>query len=65
VSKGRKLVGMVRRPNRHQVDTYIPQVPYTMVSIARPENLRGSTLDFRNLTNYIARRLLETGGVRP
>src|SRR3712207_5681591 len=31
----------------------------------RLEHLRGSALGFRNLTNYIARCLLETGGVRP
>ncbi|GAB3897540.1 hypothetical protein GCM10027612_54040 [Microbispora bryophytorum subsp. camponoti] len=31
----------------------------------RLEHLRGSALDFRNLTNYIARSLLETGGFRP
>ena len=31
----------------------------------RVEHLRGSALGFRNLTNYIARSLLETGGFRP
>jgi transposase len=31
----------------------------------RLEHLRGSTLGFRNLTNYIARSLLETSGFRP
>ena len=31
----------------------------------RIEHLRGSALGFRNLTNYIARSLLETDGVRP
>lgn len=31
----------------------------------RPEHLRGSALGFRNLTHYIARALLETGGFRP
>ncbi|MCK0114325.1 transposase, partial [Ornithinimicrobium sp. F0845] len=31
----------------------------------RLEHLRGSALGFRNLTNYIARALLETGGFRP
>jgi transposase len=31
----------------------------------RLEHLRGSALDFRSLTNYIARALLETGGFRP
>ena len=29
----------------------------------RIEHLRGSALGFRNLTNYIARALLETGGL--
>ena len=31
----------------------------------RLEHLRGSALGFRNLTNYTARPLLETGGFRP
>jgi transposase len=31
----------------------------------RLEHLRGSALSFRNLINYIARSLLETGGFRP
>jgi transposase len=31
----------------------------------RLEHLRGTTLGFRNLANYIARSLLETGGFRP
>jgi transposase len=31
----------------------------------RLEHLSGSALGFRNLTNYIARSLLETGGFRP
>jgi hypothetical protein len=31
----------------------------------RLEHLRGSALGFRNLTNYIARCLLEVGGFRP
>ncbi len=31
----------------------------------RLEHLRGSALGFRNLTNYVARSLLETGGCRP
>ena len=30
----------------------------------RLEHLRGSALGFRNLTNYVARSLLETGGFR-
>ena len=32
---------------------------------SRLEHLRGSALGFRNLTHYIARSLLETGGFRP
>lgn len=31
----------------------------------RLEHLRSSALGFRNLTHYIARSLLETGGSRP
>ena len=31
----------------------------------RLEHLRGSALGFRNLTNYIARSLLESGGFGP
>jgi transposase len=31
----------------------------------RLEHLRGSALGFRNLTNYITRSLLESGGFRP
>ncbi|GFG89999.1 hypothetical protein MBOU_20410 [Mycobacterium bourgelatii] len=31
----------------------------------RLEHLRGSALGFRNLSHYIARSLLETGGFRP
>jgi transposase len=31
----------------------------------RLEHLRGTALGFRNLTNYIARSLLETGGFQP
>ena len=31
----------------------------------RLDHLRGSALGFRNLTHYIARSLLETGGFRP
>lgn len=34
-------------------------------AIRRLEHLRGSALGFRNLTNYVARSLLETGGFRP
>jgi transposase len=32
---------------------------------SRLEHLRGAAVGFRNLTNYIARSLLETGGFRP
>ena len=34
-------------------------------AICRLEHLRGTALGFRNLTNYIARSLLESGGFRP
>jgi len=37
----------------------------TEVINGRLEHLRGSALGFRNLTHYIARSLLETGGFRP
>ena len=37
----------------------------TEANNGRLEHLRGSALGFRNLTNYIARCLLETGGFRP
>jgi transposase len=37
----------------------------TEATNGRLEHLRGSALGFRNLTNYIARSLLETGGFRP
>jgi transposase len=37
----------------------------TEATNGRVEHLRGSALGFRNLTNYIARCLLETGGFRP
>lgn len=36
----------------------------TEVINGRVENLRGSTLGFRNLTRYIARSLLESGGFK-
>ena len=37
----------------------------TEATNGRLEHLRGSALGFCNLTNYIARSLLETGGFRP
>ncbi len=37
----------------------------TEASNGRLEHLRGSAFGFRNLTNYIARSLLEAGGFRP
>ena len=37
----------------------------TEATNGRLEHLRGTALGFRNLTNYIARSLLETGGFRP
>ncbi len=38
---------------------------FTEALNGRLEHLRGSALGFRNLTHYIARCLLETGGFRP
>jgi hypothetical protein len=38
--------------------------PLSLAINGRLEHLRGSDLGFRNLTNYIARSLLETGGFR-
>lgn len=49
--------GLLRSP-RHQQRT--PEAIN-----GRLEHLRGSSLGLRNLTNYIARSLLETGGFRP
>lgn len=37
----------------------------TEATNGRLEHLRGSALGFRNLTNYVARSLLEAGGFRP
>jgi transposase len=37
----------------------------TVAMNGRLEHLRGSALGYRNLTNYIARSLLETGGFGP
>src|SRR5699024_1965240 len=37
----------------------------TVAINGRLEHLRGSALGFRNLTHYIARCLLESGGFRP
>ena len=37
----------------------------TEAIIGRLEHLRGTALGFRNLTNYISRALLDTGGFRP
>ena len=39
--------------------------PTEAICDGRLEHLRGSALGFRNLTTYIARSLLETGGFRP
>ncbi len=42
-----------------------PDLQQSQAINGRLEHLRGSALGFRNLTNYIARSLLETGGFRP
>jgi len=43
----------------------VPATAPTEAINGRLEHLRGSALGFRNLTNYIARSLLETGVFRP
>ncbi|WP_083518771.1 hypothetical protein [Serinicoccus chungangensis] len=43
----------------------IGTVPLQITINGRLEHLRGLALGFRNLTNYIARALLEAGGFRP
>ena len=53
-----------RRHPRLLRSTRHPNGPTEAIN-GRLEHLRGSYLGFRNLTNYIARCLLETGGFRP
>lgn len=52
---------------RHEILAYfdvgVSNGPVEAIN-GRLEHLRGSALGFRNLTNYIARSLLETGGFR-
>jgi transposase len=72
--RGRKSAPLCTQPGRPC--TPAPTSSPTMAYFERPgtsngpteaingrlEHLRGSALGFRNLTNYIARSLLETGG---
>jgi hypothetical protein len=70
-----RMIAAYREPDRargrelmEQLITPVSQgVPATLTEVinGRLEHLRGSALGFRNLTNYIARSLLETGGFRP
>ena len=70
----RRAISAGEQPDRDTVDRLIPCSPTSRVGTSngpteaingRLEHLRGSALGFRNLTNYIARALLETGGFRP
>ena len=61
--------GLITRPSAADVLAYFEHPgtsngPTEAIN-GRLEHLRGSALGFRNLTNYIARSLLETGGFRP
>jgi hypothetical protein len=63
ITRGQTLTGRADvlayfRPSRHLQRT-------TEVIKRRLDHLRGPALPFRNLTNYIARSLLNTGGFRP
>jgi len=66
-----ELITLGRTLNRRAVDVlaYFDQPrtsngPTEAIN-GRLEHLRGTALGFRNLTNYITRSLLETGGFRP
>ncbi|MEK6467560.1 hypothetical protein WG925_27820, partial [Pseudonocardia carboxydivorans] len=60
---GRVRTELLRSPTRpRHTDLGRTQPP---LNPGRFKHLRGSALGFRNLTNYIARSLLETGGFRP
>lgn len=56
-AKGKQLMQAV-------IDAVTSGVPTEAIN-GRLEHLRGSALGFRNLSNYIARSLLGTGGFRP
>ena len=61
---GVKVIGVDEHVWRHtrRGDKYV----IVIIDLnGRLEHLRGSALGFGNLTNYIARSLLETGGFRP
>ncbi len=66
-----ELITLGRTLKRRPVDILAyfdrPHTSYgpTEAISGRLEHLRGTALGFRNLTNYIARALLETGGFRP
>ena len=63
-------LGRTLKRRSRDILAYITPPPHTTggptETINAPlEHLRGTALGFRNLTNYIARCLLETGGFRP
>ncbi len=65
--RGRELMQQLIGAISHSVPTVLREVITLGRTLKRRavEHLRGSALGFRNLTNYIARSLLETGGFRP
>jgi len=60
--------GVTRDPVDDMSPTAHPRLsplPLQITINGRLEHLRGAALGFRNLTNYIVRSLLDTGGFRP
>ena len=62
-------LGRTLRKGKDALDAYFDH-PHTSngpteAINGRLEHLRGSALGFRNLTHYITRALLETGGFKP
>ena len=60
-----QMVGAYRHPDRNYFDRPGTSNGPNETINGRLEHLRGRTLGFRNLTNYIARSLLEAGGLGP
>jgi transposase len=58
-------VAMLGRTLKKRAEDVLAYFDRPGTSNGRLEHLRGSALGFRNLTSYIARSLLETGGFRP
>jgi transposase len=70
-----RMIAAYREPDRARgrelmvqlIESLSQSIPAALTEAinGRLEHLRGSALGFRNLTNYIARSLLEAGGFRP